>query len=631
MSKRSRTHGKKNPPGRSGKNRTQPGGNVRSTTAITDRDFKRLSIFIVMVVAWIAYANAMHNTLTFDDVTFSPLSRSWEIGLTEARDYFTSDVWASAGKETGLYRPVFLLAVAAEIQIFGEWYTGYHLVNVLLHSLVALSLFGLVRYLLLATGSVPRLSNYAALLATLAYTVHPVHTEVVNSIFNGSGILVALGVTSGLLWFLPAVERSPRKAWAVINLVYLLILFCKETAAIFPAILVSTLLVTTPGNWHMRLRRCIPVLSMILPLGLYLALRSMALATGDVTGAVEQTVIDVSAAQTREPLLERLRLGFNPGNLFQAIRVWFDALVTMLWPHPLLAFHKFSTTNFWLALIAQAGLLAFAVAALLRKFPGPLLGLVFFYLALLPSSRIISLPGHFVLAERYLYLPSIGLTIALAFLLVWMLKKIPAKGIAVAMLLVVIVMTPLTWARNANWSSNISLTESDYSKGNQIGKNMQVLTSSLVMKGDLVRARKLCDRHADQFPSDWFFSATCGQVYEKLKLPNKAEKAYLFALNSPVGKASAHYSLAIHYLSQNRNDEAREQFEEAIAAEKQDYMKEYLAAQMLMRLYPNQRAKLLEAKSHLQNAIALQPQVLFTKAKLDQLNTKLGGVTEKQN
>jgi hypothetical protein len=624
MSKRSRTRGKKNSPARSGKNRALPGGKARSITAISDRDFKLLSIFIVLVVAWIAYANAIHDTLIYDDVTFSPSNRSWELGLTEIRHYFTSDVWANTGKDTGLYRPLFLLAVAVEIQVFGEWYTGYHLVNVLLHSLVALSLFGLIRYLLLTTGSVPRLTNYAALLATLAYAVHPVHTEVVNSIFNRSGMLVALGVIGGLRWFLPAVEKSPLKAWVVINLVYLLILFCKETATVFPALLVSTLLVTTPGNWRMRLRKCIPVLSMLVPLGLFLALRSMALAGSDATSAVEQPLIDVSTSQTGEPLLDRLRLEFHPGNLAKATRIWFDLLATMLWPHPLLVFHTGSTTNFWLALITQAGLLAITIAALIRRFPGPFLGLVFFYLALLPTSRIFSPSGHFILAERSGYLPAAGLAVALAFLLYWMMKRFPVKNMAAAMLLVVVVLTPLTWARNSKWTSNISLTQSDYNNGNQSRKNLRVLTSSLLANGMLARARQLCDRHADQFPYNWFFSASCGQVYENLKLTNKAEKAYQFASNSSVGKASAHFSLAILYLSQNKYNEAREQFEEAIVAEKKEVMKEFLAAEMLMRLYPNQHAKLQEAKIHLEKAIALQPQFVHAKTRLDQLNKMLG-------
>jgi hypothetical protein len=44
---------------------------------------------------------------------------------------------------------------------------------------------------------------------------------------------------------------------------------------------------------------------------------------------------------------------------------------------------------------------------------------------------------------------------------------------------------------------------------------------------------------------------------------------------------------------------------------------------MLMKLYPSERSKLREAKGHLERAIALQPQVLFTQQKLAEVNNML--------
>jgi hypothetical protein len=297
MSKRSRK-GSKNPASRhSGKPKATQASKRSSERSFSDRDFKLFSLAILFLVAWIAYANALHNSLVFDDATFSAGNRSWDLSLSKVGRYFTSDVWAAAGMETGLYRPLFLLAVAAEAMVFGDWYTGYHLVNVLLHSLVILALFSLIRYLMLSTGCTPRLAGYAALLSSLIFAVHPINTEVVNSIFNRSGMLVTLGVLTGLSWFLPRVRVSPPQAWAGINLVFLLILFCKETALMFPPIIVVVLLAETPGDWRMRLRKCIPVLSMILPIILYFALRSVALSPSGTAGALEQSIAEVKTQQ----------------------------------------------------------------------------------------------------------------------------------------------------------------------------------------------------------------------------------------------------------------------------------------------------------------------------------------------
>lgn len=633
------------------KHRKTPTGKHPPRSSFPDREFRILALAGLFLVAWIAYANALHNNLVFDDVAFSAGNRISNLDFSSIGLYFTSDVWASTGNQSGLYRPLFLLAVAAEATIFGDWYVGYHLVNVLLHSLVALALFSLVRYLLSATGSVPRPAAYAALLSVLVFVVHPINTEVVNSIFNRSGMLVTLGVVAGLCWFLPKVKNSPGTAWAGISLLYMLILFCKETAIMFPAILVATLLFDTPGNWRIRLRKCIPVVWMILPVVLFFVFRSIALSPAETPGAlaqtiaevlVEQAVADVPVEQTTaeapekqsttealveqtgKSVLSKIQLDFNPEKVMTASKVWFDGLVKIAWPHPLLAFHGASTTNLWLALSVQSCLLALALIAFFRKYPGPLLGLVIFYLGLLPSSRIFSTSAELpLLAERYLYLPAVGLTISLAFVLYWLFQKFSPRWIAPFILIPALVLTPLTWARNTDWVSTVSIAQSDYDKGNRNLKNLGALITGLIVEGEYARARQLCDKHTDLFVAYWYLGATCGKVYENSGLTGKAEKAYLFAVNTTQGKASGHYSLALLYHGQHRNAEAKKQFEQAIAAERQRFMKEFLTAEMLMALYPHRQSRLLEAKGHLETAAELQPQFLLTQTKLAELDEML--------
>ena len=679
MSRRSRNRAKSTTLKHSKKNAGTNTGKTTTKAEFADRNLAILAMTLVVMVAWMAYANSLHNSLTFDDVTFSPGNRSMELSLANVGAFFSNDVWASAGKVSGLYRPVFLLGVAMEMKIFGSWYVGFHLVNVLLHSLVCLALFGLIRHLFLATGSVPRLSVYAALLAAIVYAVHPVHTETVNSIFNRSGIWVALGVVAGLWWFLPRVGTHQLKSWAGLNLIFLVILFCKETAVTFPAITAIILFVVTPGDWQQRVRQCIPVISMLLPLAVYFTFRAIALSSeesvssllqisalqhaeelqhvgdlqhvgnlqhggavhqfgalqqvGDLqqAGTLQQAVVEAGTEEAREPLLNRLSLGFDPGKLYPAIRIWFEALLLMVWPHPILAFHGPASANFWLAFSVQAAMIGLAVTSYLRKYPGPLLGLAIFYVALLPTSQIFSqsaVPP--VLAERFLYLPAVGLAISLAFLLYWLFSKLSVRIVAVLILSFASVLTPLTWARNADWRSTVAVTESDYKKGSRNVKNLQALVSALILERDFSRARQICDRHRDQLQLDWFLSATCGQVYERSGLIARAEKAYMSAQNSRTGKASAHYSLGLLYARQNRTEEAQTQFELAVKAEKQPYMKELITAEMLMKLYPTQRTRLLEARNHLETAIRLNPHFSLTQTKLDELNIMLNDSSEQR-
>jgi len=580
-----------------------------------------LPLIILIFVALLAYANAWPDTLIWDDKVFALGDRLLGVSLTDIRHYFTDDVWAAVGASSGLYRPLLLVSVALDIHLFGDWVAGFHLVNIFLHVLVTLVVYGFIRYLLLVFGGELPRSSYVALLAALVFAVHPVHTEVVNSIFNRSEMLVSLGVAGGLWWFLPTVQNHPGRAWSLLGVVYLLVMLCRETGIVLPAIAVIFLWTTTAGNWRLRLRKCLPVFWLLIPLAIYLGMRANAL---DTPLNFEEMATRMPTGSDQGHGLPVLGLFFNPAAVLPAITVWFDSIKLMLWPNPLLTFHSQIETNQWLALAAQLALLGFAFLRLVQKKPGLFLGLAFFYLSILPSSRIIGeldTPVH--LAERYLYMPSVGMSIALAFGLGWLVQKAGHKTAVVPILIALMLLTPLTWARNAQWTSNIRLAQADYNKSGQSGEILQTLVKSLLLAGDSTRAAALCDQHTDDFEDEWYLAENCAQVYASLKHFEKAEQAYMSAVLNEGNESSPHYGLAVLYLRMNRRGDAAGQFEQAIATEKQAFMKEYLAAEMMLRLYPSDLARWLEAKTHLEKAIQLQPQFYLARKKLEYINERL--------
>jgi tetratricopeptide (TPR) repeat protein len=596
-----------------------------------------LPLIILTLAASLAYANAWPDTLIWDDKVFAVDNRLLGVSLSDVQHYFTDDVWATVGASTDLYRPLLLLSVALDIHLFGDWVAGFHLVNIFLHVLVTLAVFGLIRYLLLVFGGESPKSAYAALLAALVFAVHPIHTEVVNSIFNRSEMLVSLGVAGGLWWFLPTVDRHPWKAWGLLCLVYLVIMLCRETGIVLPAITVVFLWLTTTGNWRQRLRKCLPVLWLLLPLAIYLGLRANAL---DAPMTMEEMTGNTAASETVQTVddsvpkpitrpgrgqgIPVLGLYFSSTKLLPAITVWFDSINLMFWPNPLLTFHERSSTNQWLALAAQLAVLGFAAVLLVRKKPGLFLGLAFFYLAILPASRIIGEPGTLPhLAERYLYMPSVGITIVLAFGLGWLVQRVEVKTAVVPVLLAITLLTPLTWVRNAQWRSTVRLAEADYRNNRESVMLLEVLVSSLLMKGDLINAEALCDENTQHFPQRWYLAGNCGQVYASLKHWDKAELAFRDASRNADGAATAHYGMAVMYLRLDRRDEATTQFEQAVASEKLPFMQQYLSAEMLMRLYPKDRTRLLEAKTHLEKSIELQPQYYHGRQRLEELNAMI--------
>jgi tetratricopeptide (TPR) repeat protein len=255
-----------------------------------------------------------------------------------------------------------------------------------------------------------------------------------------------------------------------------------------------------------------------------------------------------------------------------------------------------------------------------QKRPGLVLGLTFFYLAILPASRIVgerSVGPH--LAERYLYMPSIGMVIVLAFGLAWLVQKFNLKTATVPVLAALVFMTPLTLARNAQWTSTLRLAEADYRINPNSDKLLQTLVSTLLMKGDLAQASALCDENEARLGRLWYLAGFCGQVYASRKSFDKAERAFISATKSKTGAAAAHYGLAVMYLGQNRTNEATEQFDLAIATEKQPFMQEYLTAEKLLRLNPTDPDRLQEARTHMEKCIELQPQFYHGRQRLEEI------------
>jgi hypothetical protein len=100
-----------------------------------------------------------------------------------------------------------------------------------LHLLVTLVVYGLREVARTTTEPGPA-SDLYTLLAALVFAVHPVNTEVVNSIFNRSEMLVTLAGVGGLWWWLHFLRSRPARAWSGLALGYLLALFSKESAMV---------------------------------------------------------------------------------------------------------------------------------------------------------------------------------------------------------------------------------------------------------------------------------------------------------------------------------------------------------------------------------------------------------------
>ncbi|MSQ97777.1 MAG: hypothetical protein EXR85_00540 [Xanthomonadales bacterium] len=580
-----------------------------------------LAYAVLIVFTLIAYANAWPDNLAFDDRVFADASRFSGLSPGDVLRFFTKDLWAARGVDTGLYRPLLLLAIAGESQVFGDWMAGYHLVNIGLHALATLLVYGFISQLLQICGHQRGEARQFALLAALLFGVHPIHTEVVNSVFNGSEILVTIGVIGGLKWFLHCYEKHPVRAWLGLNLIYLLVLLCRESGAALPLLTVAILWLTRSDLWQLRLRACAPVISLLLPLGIYLALRSHALGTE----AMPQASAVPQAEKVGELLpLARYGMDFGLAKLLPAVGLWFKALKMQLWPHPLQIYYDPAQTSVWLALAAQVAVLAGAVMAYVRKHPLLLIGLAFFYLAILPSSGIIgaarAYPG---LADRIMYLPAVGFVIILACGLRLLAQKFSLNAAVIATLVLTAILIPLTWARNADWDNDILLFETDYRKLQSKAPILATLLAAHLREHNYARAVELCDENRRAILGGHSAGVHCGSAYGQVGRFREAEQAYLSVASQSLGGVFADFNLAMMYIHLGRRKEAEEHIALAIAAEPKAFLRHYFKAVALIQMHPSDRDSLLAAQALLQQALELQPQHVESRKELELLNQRL--------
>jgi len=649
-----------------------------------------LAVGLLVLATFFAYANAWPDELVHDDKFFAGTPRQAE--WSDIPRFFTEDLWAAAGADSDLYRPVLLLLLAVESRTYDAWLAGYHLDNILLHLLVTLLVYGLLRQVQRTAAEPGQSSDLYPLLAALVFAVHPVHAEVVNSIFNRSELLVALAGAGGLWWFLHFLESRPAWSWFGLALCYLFALFSKESAVMIPAIAIALVLILYPGPWMGQIRKCLPALCLLLPLALYLFLRAHALAPAPAEGVenvsdIAQTMAPPAAegvenvsdiaqtmappraegvenvsdiaqtmappraegvenvsdiAQTMAPppaegvenvsaiaqastVAGVVKLSI-PSRIFEAFAFWGQGLWLIAWPDPLLLFHEIPPiTQKWVLLGLQLALLVTAFLRFRAKQYALLASLAFFYLALLPAIRTVGNGDMLAqLAERYLYFPSVGLAIVLASGFSYIGRRHSAWHAIIPALIVLSLLTPLTWNRNSDWTSEVRLFESEYRRGHQEPDTLRLLTAAYIRKGKPDQAAAICDTHPFEGMQLTKYANHCAVAYNHLGRNADAERAFLAATSTST-QPGIHGNLAQFYLRQGRREDAIRQFELSANAEKNPALRAYRNGEMLVFLYPDNRQRLLEARSYFSEAVRLQPRMAAAQVWLDRIDQVLGG------
>lgn len=366
-------------------------------------------------------------------------------------------LWAFTTKACGYWQPITWLSLQGDVSLFGPAAGPHHLVNVLFHAcnsaLLFILLFRKTRDL------VP--SAFTALL----FAIHPVQVESVAWITERKDVLSTFFFMLTSLAYVKHLETgAPRHRLAVLGF-FLLGLMSKPMLVTLP--LALTLLDVWP------LGRVVDARTLWASTRSKAGLYALSLGFGLLTLEAQSATGAVSGLESL-PLLQRL---------FQGLSNFYLYASSLVWPRNLAVFYPYHHRESaylpleCLGLAAGLALTTWALVRLSRNHSVLWVGWAWFLVTLVPVIGFLQ-AGAQARADRFTYLPSIGLFMALAWTVHAVGVEIPrlGKGLMILASGACTCLGILAFRQVTHWRSNLTLfehalkvTESNYLAHGQVG------------------------------------------------------------------------------------------------------------------------------------------------------------------
>ena len=350
---------------------------------------------VLVLTALLLYAPVAHyDFVGLDDSAYIQENMHVHTGFNLANTY-----WAFTSFYMGNWHPVTWISHMADSQLFDLNSGPPHVVNVLLHAANVVLLFWLLQK---ATGAVWRSFVVAALFA-----VHPLNVETVAWVAERKSLLCtffSLLTIAAYGWY---VRRPDSNKYLVILVAFSLALMSKPMAVSLPIVLLLL------DYWPLKRCEELPFRRKWLRLATEkLPLFLMSTASSAVTIVAQR-----SGGALADPSV--LPLSVRLGN---AVVSYVAYIVKLLWPAKLAVFYAHPKQSLlWYSIAGAAAILAAITMAVYYFRPSRyfVVGWSLFVITLIPVIGIIQV-GRQAMADRYAYIPYIGLFI----ILVWSFSDI---------------------------------------------------------------------------------------------------------------------------------------------------------------------------------------------------------------
>ena len=544
----------------------------------------------IIAAGSLAYINSFQGPFIFDDreiATNLYIRELWP-------------PWQAMFAPPNMSRPLIGLSLAVNYAISGLDVWSYHALNLVIHILAALALFGVVRRTL-ASGALREEYGQAsfalALIVALVWTVHPLQTQSVTYIIQRCESLMGLFYLTTLYCAIRSFDSARKWAWYMAAILACAAgMLSKQVMLTAPFIVLLHDRMFLSGSFKESLRRRWPLHAGLAACWGVLAATTVASPVNETAGFAVREITPLSYFLSElSVIVHYLRLS-----------VWPDALcLDYAWP---VAKTAGQIAPYAIILLALGGATLLALA---RRKPAGFLGAWFFLILSLTSSFM---PFSDLVFEHRMYLPLaavVGFVVlggyslggrALGRLSVPQQRQLGRPLAIVLVTATLATLTFLTLRRNVDYESDFAMWSDVVRKQPTNARGHNNLGMLLTERGHLEEATIHFSEACRHNP---FFADAHNNLGLALTMAGKLEegKAHLVeALRLRPNYADAHYNLGRNLAAQGQLDESVYQFSRALEIDAG-----HGEAYFHMGLSQERQGKVSEAIKNFNLAVKLRP------------------------
>jgi tetratricopeptide (TPR) repeat protein len=410
-----------------------------------------ICLYLVISILAVYWQTRSHEFVSFDDGMYVYNNLKVTAGLS-----YEGIRWAFTFTDIAYWHPLTWLSHMLDCQLYGLNPGMHHMTNLIFHILNSLLLFLLLKQM---TGALWRSAIVAALFA-----LHPINVESVAWVAERKNVLSALFWLLTMLAYVHYSRRFGLWRYLLALLMFILGLMCKPILVTLPFVLLlidywplGRLRFMLDKPHSNRVKYELKRYDFKRPTFLFLVLEKIPFF---ILSAVSVYLSVLSARQ--HGIIASIDLTPITLRMANALVSYLVYIGKMIWPQNLAVFYPYPS-QIPIVLTLGAGLtllsISFLLIWVLRKNPYMGVGWLWYIGTLLPNIGLVQAGLWPSMADRWAYVPFIGIYIMITWGIAMLMKrwKIKKSHISAAAITIFLILTAITWFQVHHWANNFTL------------------------------------------------------------------------------------------------------------------------------------------------------------------------------